>query len=412
MFRSDNTLNLLVGNDIARTAGIVINDHSAAAYIADGEIVVLGANDDVLPSGSTFADSRYITVVQRSGATAGTSELIRSQRIYGGSVAEFTGRSFRAPQEQRYFVGYDGAASTITATDSNDYILRISYKHDKRLFSQQANVKSYYYTSDSSAVQEEIARNLAVQIGNDTASDVLAERLCNDGGAAFTVAATLTVTNNSRSVTLSAAQGAALVVGDYIRIAGLTVAFPVYRVTAVSGTSVTIDERYQGASGTAIVGERITVALAAAASFGIRLTGKALTFTVGKNEYNRVSFDLSLSGFGSTAISQFQESNLGNGTFEQVAELEWFAQGFDGIIDRVGDSSPTLRSDATTGETYDVVAIQWADGTDSHIISGSRPANNQLLIALPDGAAQTVNILAQLNPWMASLPKAFAAVSV
>ena len=103
---------------------------------------------------------------------------------------------------------------------------------------------------------------------------------------------------------------------------------------------------------------------------------------------------------------------LGRGTFEQIAELEYFAQGFDGIIDRVGDSSPALRVDATDGETYDVLGIKWFDTSDQNIISGTKPSANECLIALPDGAAQMTNLLAQLNPWMASLPRAFNAVVV
>lgn len=409
MFTASNTLNLLIGNDIARTAGVVVNDHQNASYLADGEVVVLDENDAVLAAGSTFADSKYITVVQRSGATAGTSELIKSLRIYGGTVLQYGGRSYQAPQVQRYYIGYDGAANSITATSSNDYIIRISYKHEKTVFSQQGNTTSYYFTSDASATQEEVARNFAVLIGNDTSADVLAERLCNDAGAAL--AGTLTVTNNSRSVTMSVAD-ANVVAGVYMRIGGTAVSDPVYRVTAVNGTSVTLDERYQGASGTAIAGEFITAALATAADFGIRLTGKTLTFTVGKLKYNVVSFDLALSRFGTTVVNQQQESAIGNGTFEQIAELEYWAQGFDGIIDRVGDSSPTLRADATTGETYDMITVEWADASDSHVISGTHPSKNQLIIALPDGAAQTTNVLAQLNPWMLSLPKGFSAVSV
>lgn len=411
MFRADNSLNLLIGNDIARTAGVVVNDHQSASYLADGEIVVLNENDGVLAAGSTFADSKYITVVQRSGATAGTSELIRSLRIYGGGVLQYGGRSYQAPQVQRYYIGYDGAASSITNTSSNDYIIRLGYKHEKTVFSQQGNFKSYYYTSDASATQEEVARNFAVLIGNDTSSDVLAERLCNDASVALALAATLTVTNNSRAVTITA-NDPAIAVGSYLRIGGTAVSDPVYRVTAFSGTSITLDERYQAASGTAIAGGQITAALATAADFGIRLTGKTLTFTVGKLKYNQVSFDLSLQNWGATVINQQQESALGNGTFEQIAELEYFAQGFDGIIDRVGASSPTLRADATSGETYDMITVEWADASDVHIISGTKPSKNQLIIAIPDGAAQTVNILAQLNPWMLSLPKGFASISV
>lgn len=412
MFRSDNTLNLLIGADIARTAGIVINDRAAAAYIANGEIVVLGDNDNILPAGSTYADHKHITVVQRLGAVAGTSQLLRSLRIEGSGVNSYNGSSYQAPQEQRYFIGFDGTTSSIDALSSNDYILRIQYKHNTSVNSQQANTKSYYFSSDASATQQEVARNFAVQIGTDSGADVLAERLCSDAGVAL--GATLTVTNESTAVTASVAN--ALVVGDYVRIGGTAVTDPVYRIATSTngGVNLVLDEPYQAASGTGVAAERITAALsqAAATNFGIRLTGEAQDFTVGKLKYNRVAFDLSLGRFGTTVVNQFQERRLGNGVAEQISELEWFAQGFDGIIDRFGDSSPTIRAATVAGETYDTIGIQWVDRSASSPISGTPPSPNELMIALPDGAAQTVNILAQLNPWMASLPKAFAAVVV
>lgn len=412
MYTVNSSLNLLIGNDIGRTASVLINDRSSASYLADGEIVCLDNNDAILPAGATLSDSPFIRIVQRSGTTARTSELISSLRIDGRNVVSFTGASYSAPQEQIYRIGYPGTGTeNINAINSNAYTLRFQYKHDKEIWSQQSRIKSYYYTSDASATAEEIARNFAVLVGNDTDSDVLAERLCNDAGVALAGGATLTVTNNSKEVTISVADPA-IVVGSYLRINGTAVTTPIYRVTAVSGTSITLDERYQRASGTAIAGEQITAALATAAIFGITFEGKALTFTVGKFKYNRVAFDLALTNFGTTVITKTQEALLGRGVYEQIAELEYFAQGFDGIIDRVGDSSPTLRADATSGETYDVIYIKWFDTSDQSIISGTKPSPNECMLAVPDGAAQTVNILAQLNPWMASLPRTFAAVSV
>jgi len=413
MFRSDNNTNLLIGLDIARTANVQINDRSnATTYLADGEIVVLGSDDAVLPAGSTYGDSNSIRIVQRSGATASTSELISSVRIDGANVVSYTGRSYQAPQTQQYFIGYDGAASSIDAIDSNDYALRIQYKHDKELWSQRTRIKSYYYTSGTVATQERIAREFAVLIGNDTDADVTVERLCNNAAAAPVGVPTLTVTNGSRSATLSAAS-ASIVAGIYLRIGTVaTLTDPVYRVTSVSGTTVTLDQAFEGTSATGVVIGFITAALATAATFGLRLTGETLTFTVGKFKYNVVTFDLALSGFGDTVTNESREASFGNGTYEQIAQLEYFAQGFDGIIDRIGDTAPTLRSDATVAETYDVISIEGFDTSDSHIISGTKPSKNQCLLAIPDGAGQANNILAQLNPWMASLPRTFSNVAI
>lgn len=152
--------------------------------------------------------------------------------------------------------------------------------------------------------------------------------------------------------------------------------------------------------------------MSAITSWGLKLSGESQTFTVGKLQNTITSFEVSLSGFGTTTTTVDQTPDRGNGTFEQIAELEYFAQGFDGIIDRVGDSSPTLRADATSGETYDVISIEHFLVSDNNTVSGSRPAKRLEMIAVPDGTNQSADVLAVLNPWMASLPKAFANVSV
>src|SRR3990167_3101968 len=410
MFKSDYPVNLLIGEDIARTASVVVNDRSSASYLADGEIVVLDSTDAVLASGSTVSDSPFIRIVQRNGATASSSELVRSLRIDGQNVVSFTGQSYSAPQNQRHHVGYIGSGVLdIDNINDNDYTLRITYKHDKEMWSQRNSTKSYYFTSDASATAEEVARNFAVLIGADTSADVQVERLCNDAGVAG--GSTLTLTNASAAATLAAAD-ANVVVGAYVRI-GTALTDPVYRVLSVSGLVVTFDQPYEGASSTGTAYEYITAALATAALFGLQLTGVVYTFnanSVGKFKYQRVVFEVSLGNFGDTVVTATREAARGRGTYEQIAELEYYAQGFDGIIDRVGDSAPVLRAAADAGETYDVVSIEWFDKSDGHIISGTKPSKNQCLLAIPDGAAQTTNILAQLNPWMASTPKAFAGV--
>lgn len=412
MYKTDSSLNLLIGLDIARTASVVINDRSSASYLADGEVVVLDSNDAILAAGSTVSDSPFIRIVQRDGGTAGTSELISSLRIDGQNVVSYTGASYSAPQNQRYHVGYIGSgALDIDTIDSNDYILRIQYKHDKEIWSQQQEVKSYYYTSPTGVSAERIVRNFAVLIGDDTGSDVQVERLCNNAGVAG--GSTLTLTNASKAATLAAAD-ALVVAGAYVRI-GTATTDPVYRVASVSGLTVNFDQFYEGASSTGTAYESITAALATAAIWGLQLTGEVFTFgaaQVGKFKYQRVAFDLSLGDFGDTTVTLTREAALGRGTYEQIANLEYHAQGYDGIIDRVGDSSPVLRTNAVVGETYDAISIEWFDKSDSHIISGTKPSKNQCMLALPDGAAQITNILAQLNPWMASTPKGFASVVV
>ena len=287
------------------------------------------------------------------------------------------------------------------------------YKHNKDLFSQQANVSSYYYTSDSSALQHEIADQFAVLIGNDSASQVSVERL-TDASTTSSTSGVITVVNGSTSISaVTDIDNGGMVVGDHIVLN--SVAYKIVSIDTAADTAI-MDQAYQGASGSVTDANAAFIAAADAdastADWGLRITGEAEPFTVGKDKYRKVAFDLSLGEFGATVVNESREAAKGRGTYEQVAELEWFAQGFDGAVDKFGDSAPIARADAINGAEYDVISIQSANSADSHIISGTRPSGNQMILALPVGTLQGNSVLAVLNPWMASLPRTFANVTV
>lgn len=331
MFNSKNTTKLLIGKDIARTASVQITDEATpATYIADGEIVVLGENHDVLVSGSaTVTNSPSITIVQGRGAGNG---LKFSNKITGDSVIRATAVSYTAPSEQVSYVGYNTVSGSIDAQAFTDYKLTIVYTHDTDLYAQQANSRVFYYTTGAAPTQQEIAEAFRDMIN--------AEDFYN------AVAATVN-----------------------------------------SGTD-----------------------------YGIRLTGQALDFTVGQEKYNKMQFEVLLSGFGATTAVSTTAAVLGSGTYEQVAELEWFTNGFDGVINRVHFPAPTGTQDAVAAETYDMIAIEHYLVDDNYAVSGAKPARALTMIAVPDTAGQTSGgtegILDILNEWLASAMLPFAGLAV
>lgn len=407
----NGTEQLLIGKSISRTATVNVLDSSNASYLADGEIVVLDENDTPLVAGMTFPQSRFIKIVQRSGATASTAQLVQSARIDGANIISFKGLSYAAPQEQIYHVGYDGSSGAIDASGTDDFVLRITFKHNKDMWSQQSNTRIFRYSPVASTVDTTVADYFAVWMCADDflMGDVKVERLNSDAGAAD--GGNWTFTNGSKTATTTVATTAA--VGDYIRV-GTLVTDPIYKVAAKdsAGTTITLDTKFQGTTVTVTTPEYITAALATAASCGIKVTGKAQTFTVLKFPYVKVKFDLTLSGFGTTAVTKTQESKVGSGVASQIAEIEKFDQGFEGIIDRFGPYAPDGRTDVVAGTNYDFISLEYFNSFDVMPVSGAKPARSVLHLAIVDGAAQTTNILAQLNPWMASCPAAFANVAV
>lgn len=330
MFRVDNLTKLLIGKDIARTAGVQITDPgTAATYIADGEILILDQDDSPLTPGDTFQDSPVIKIIQGKGAAA--DGLKFSSVIDGRNIISVTGTSYRAPAEQVSYVGYNSVAGSgsIDVAPLNDYKLTINYKHDKEMWSEQLNKRSFYYTSTATDTQEDIVDAFIALIEASEFYEAAVVKVTDGGG-----------------------------------------------------------------------------------NFGIEFTGQPLDWKLGDFEYNKMLFDIQLSGFGTTPVATTTDRDLGQGVYEQIAELEWFTNGSYGVYNRVFHPAPLGYTDAVAGETYDVIAIEHTGTNDEFVISGTKPSRELTLVALPDTASQTTDFLGQLNPWIATTVRQFPAIAV
>jgi hypothetical protein len=403
MFKSDQTINVLIGKNIARTTNVQISNKTASTYIANGEIVVLNELDGVLNPGDTYSDSKYIRIVQGRGVN---EPLNFSLRIDGAGVLKYSGASYTASQEQISYIGYNGTSGSIDAINGNDYKLSIVYKHNKDMWSEQLNKRVYRYTSDSTATQAEVATEFTKLIIDDSFNLVTPERVVA-GTVSTPTGGNYVFTQGSKTITMPSG---ALTAGTVLRV-GTTTTSPVYIVTATpTATTAVLDVPYQGPSAT-ITHLNLQI-VSAPTSWGIKLTSKPLDFEVGMFKYLKVIFEPILSNFGSTSLTTTQNSNKGIGEWQSVAELEWFAYGFDGITNRIGHPIPAGRSDVIQGANYDVITIEWVNKHKQYAVSGDKPARNLLYLFIVDGASQTTNVLAQLNPWMASVPGSFATVTV
>jgi len=211
-----------------------------------------------------------------------------------------------------------------------------------------------------------------------------------------------------------------LAVGDYVRInhvsttTGCGVTNQIYKVTELtSGTVFKVDRPVEAPSGTyptlisgANKGGRVTVLTAAkvaAADLGIKLTGLARTFSLGKGPYSKVSFEVGLdssSSFGNTPVTYTTKMSLGQGTYEQVAALEWNLLGNDGNPYPGDFMWSAARAMAVSGGTYNIVAINYFENHSTGGIGAQPRRMKQILIALPsaydnnDSADVLLDILA------------------
>lgn len=120
---------------------------------------------------------------------------------------------------------------------------------------------------------------------------------------------------------------------------------------------------------------------------------------------------LTSDNFGSAVLTHTVNPNPGQGTWQQVRDAEKST-----LHDQFGASNRTIfpvilpALNVVKDETYDSIVI--AHNTQFKAPDNRyRTTSKTTVIYLPDGAAQTATILADLNAWMASTPGAFGAVS-
>jgi hypothetical protein len=383
----NNVGTMFVVNNVARAvaAGTVIDSYSD---LSDGEIAWVTPSGAVVDNNSpNAADYPVLRLVQRNG-----TDLLISDDIDVRSIKHYSITSYSAPTQKVEYVGYNGSAGagSIQALDSNLYYMRfLLYGNESADFMQQ-NYKHGVYESDASATQYDIAEGLVHSITNNFKNEKQQQR--NYIQAAMVCSATVTAGNcfdNNATViqgldsftVASNVQygGVAAVVGDYIRLtgpsaSGTALTSSVYRITAISSLTITVDRPILEASGTYAAGddelEVIPAATAQAADWGIKLTGVANKFEVGKYRYWVVSWDTTLEGFGTTtAATTVTDPSEGIGSPSRVAELEWYYQGNEGTPFRTQKYGPAHTSRAMTNSstTYDILRLAYAHQMDTNL---------------------------------------------
>lgn len=155
MARQEN-YKILIGKDLARVATNV-------ATLAPGEIAVVKNDMTLLVAGETIANSDYVYVVQ---GTAGAPRF--SAKVQGANVSKWGGTSYAAAVQQSATVGaLPGGAGSINLVNSTQYVLSLIFTYDKVIGSERQLVRRFYYTSDSTATQQEIAVAMAAAINAD-----------------------------------------------------------------------------------------------------------------------------------------------------------------------------------------------------------------------------------------------------
>lgn len=430
-----NSQYVYIGKSIARTASAQVTDPNATGYIADGEVVVLASDGTVYDSSAdSFATSPFIQIAQRSG-----DDILYSPKIVGLNLTAYNGREAATGQEQIYEVGYTGSTGAIDVTSGLDFIMNVSYKHDKMVWSEQINRKPYFSAATTSA--KNVAKDITSQVMKDyvnNGAQVTAAMVNSGSAVAFTTATTAKVVHGSPVVTWAVASpaNAGFGAGSVIRL-GVTgsargTVIPVYTVKEAHPTipfTWILDQPYAGPTNLALPAADQGF-VTEGASWGIRLTGKSLSYRKDFFSFMRTRFTVGLSGFGSTTVSKRQEVSLGYGDGRMVAQEESFCKGFEGALNRLTVPIDNTTFDAVTTTTtslnttlgdafvdattyYDCITLSAYSKNDQTIVAG--PAMPTVIKIFTVDAAGTdqlatgnLSIQSALNDWAADTPSKFA----
>jgi hypothetical protein len=324
---------LFAGADVARSAGATAGTVVSPGILAVGEIVITDPSNVIL-STATVLTAPAIKVVMGRGTT---ENMWESQLFNFNDISAYTGTPFASKVQQVSYYGYNANTNTgsFQPINNNYYSLVVSFYE---LVSQEAsalmNPIIVDFLSDGSATQPEVVnglyRNLVRQLSYWTRRPILAEMVSSAAGQVTSDTAALTqgsplVTN---ATTLATTAG---IVGDYIRVGSQSNDLDeVYLIVATDGVStLTLATPFQEASVTSLIHQVLDTDVLAG-NMGIRVTGINQPFILDSRPYGLVTFQIGISGGGTTNLSYQVGAFIGHGTYEQMRTLEaasWRNQG-------------------------------------------------------------------------------------
>jgi hypothetical protein len=406
----NNMRDILVGATPS-TNTITTGALNSAAFKAStnvGEIACFSKEGVRLTEATAATATEFVIAVSRGAALPPlVSDVIVKSSIKGANR-----KVYAAATEQSVAIGYNGTSGSIldTAVYAGDVYTVKMILQQFLSGSDDERIKRGDYKSLSTDGQAEVALgvagslnlNMVREVKNSVGNPpVIVKAICNEAtAAAYDFDETITVTKGSKQILLANDidynSGTDVVVGDYIRLGAtattaVALSSPVYKIVAISGLVLTLDQPVQSASGSYVTGSSysqvVTNAQGQAANWGIVLTGQPLPWSVSKKKYAKVRLDIQPNAsFGSTVMSTIASAYEGTGTYQQVAELENFLQGFKG---EQYEDQPYLFDDATnlrlasssvTGGGYDLLTFSHSSTVSNFTVD---VANKEIVLAVP-----------------------------
>ena len=396
---------VLIGADIARTAnvdnGVLVA--AIATLIAEGEVVLLDSDGDILPATPTIADSTSLRIGVGTSTTFTEGlltyrEVLVSDPISSrlGDILLYSATGYEAPVQKMAVI--DGG--TFAPTADEEYVIRIVYKdmyEHPGMYSQ-----TYRYIAQAGDVLADVIDAFATLITNDAKSRVTASNALGvtvaaiaDGGAGYTAGDVLTVSGGAGAAPtiLTVATEAVGV------ITAVTITEPGSYVTAPTNPAAVTGGTGAGATFTLTLADNDDLLIIAKP-----IPSNAIKYSI--DEYRMVEFEVFLfsDNFDNIGDITYVSKVKGIGEAGLVRDAEKKGLSHRGITNRTSFPVPGADSNMVVDMALDYDLIQ------IHYNRPYQSANNQILehtqtsieLYLPVTAGQANNVLADLDTWMVS----------
>lgn len=371
-------------------------------------------------TGAGFTNNELGFFVERSLANTGATITVLESPFFvarkGNDATKFTLRSsvidqkkitglrrttYTAPVAQVTYAGYNGTDGSLSFDCDSDYGIRVIAVSDyiRKHYNSQGLVETAHIHTeccepcdagcDSAVCYTETAKfvkafNEFLQLNNFVGAEIVVDGAASDvvtGIVTFTDASTMTLTNGSKRVVLSA--NATIPTGTYLRIGGGNPPIntdPVYLVATgvTAGTVFYLDTPWQGATATKTLDTTLAdsdvaaVTLADVTACGIKFTGKFYSPSTGCCCFPPYPFDFEGTSFIVTDSLELSfpctdlATNatalvLGNGTAKEILYMEMDAFGYSDIREWFRDCASNLgySSQVDLTANYDVWDITY-----------------------------------------------------
>lgn len=380
MFRKANNVFSVVLSDVTKltTGGTGLDTTCPVgtvvtpANIAAGALVLVDAGMrrmDLTAYNALATGDNYFIVKGRGTAKS----LMKTPALTKGKT-KFTISKFKAETQQITRIGYNGTTGALPVANNTDFWIKIRKRdNDAANRSQPFSLFAGPVKTDATGTQEELAfalakngiKNFAQEPANGYLRfEVISEAASSTDGTATSI----TIAKGSKVGTLNAA-ATTFAVGDIIRM-GTTLTSPVYKIVALSTTTITFNIPLQGDSISGGAIRYFTAATAATANFGITLTGIEAPFDVAQfRDYYANRFTATFSN-STTLVTHVQGAFNGNGTWQQVAMDEYLSYGYEGENQQLAVPSvprdqfvkvPGVGTYVAADCTYSCLNIAWEE---------------------------------------------------